>query len=47
MTVVDVAVLASLKRDSSVINTAFRYEPETAYSFGHTTPYRCPLYMYI
>ena len=40
--VVDVAVLVSLKRDSSVINTASRYEPETVYSFGHTGPVSVP-----
>ena len=36
--VVDVTVLVSLKRDSSVINTDSRYEPGTVYSFGHTGP---------
>ena len=38
MTVVDLAVVVSLKRDSSVIKTASRYEPETVQSFGHTDP---------
>lgn len=42
MTVVDFAVLVSLKRDSSIINTASKYEPETVYSFGHTGPVSAP-----
>ena len=38
MTAVEFVVLVSLKRDSNIINTASRYEPETVYSFGHTGP---------
>ena len=42
MTVVDFAVLVSLKRDSGIINTASRYEPKTVYSFRHTGPVSVP-----
>ena len=48
MTVVVLAIVVSVKRDSSVINTASRYEPETVYSFGHTGPVSVPaIYVHI
>ena len=48
MTAVDFAVVVWLKRDSSIINTASRYEPETVYNFGHTGPVSVPaIYIYI